>query len=183
MKHATLLAFALCLCLGFRPAPAPAAGGGEGAAPRAGGAMPKTIVMDRIDGDRGAVTFDHAGHVDMASGCGDCHHQHGASQTLSCRECHDLEPAAFRRAVVTGRFRPCAECHPASLRPDAPEVPKLAAAYHRACFRCHKEVGSVGTDPKGCAEMCHSRDALAKGDGEDRGETGAAPGGPAGSTR
>jgi hypothetical protein len=137
----SLLGFWICLV--------PAPGGGAGEA--------KDGVPDGIEGEYGPVPFDHSEHVDMASGCGDCHHQHGPGESLSCRECHRLDPASFRRAIDGTKFRPCRECHPSGIRPDAPETPTLKAAYHRVCFRCHEEFGSVGRDPKGCTGMCHSR--------------------------
>ena len=124
-------------------------------------AEPETVTLGSIASQYGPVVFDHAGHVEMAGGCGDCHHQHGADRTLRCKECHPLDDAAFRRATRTERFRSCRECHPASLSPSDLSRPALKAAYHRACFRCHREVGGIGEDPKGCTEMCHEKKKVA----------------------
>ncbi len=137
----------------------PAGAGQDGAtspSPSSKGVMPKTVTLGSLAGRYEPVEFDHSAHVDMASGCGDCHHQHGSDGTLGCRECHSLDRSAFRRSVRVETFRGCRECHAGpSARPD-PGRTGLAAAYHRACFRCHREVGSVGRDPKGCTETCHA---------------------------
>lgn len=131
--------------------------GVSGPAPASKGAMPATVTLGSLVDRFEPVVFDHSGHVDMASGCGDCHHQHGNDGTLGCRTCHSLDRSAFRRSVRVETFKACRECHAGpSPRPD-PARTGLAAAYHRACFRCHREEGSVGKDPKGCTETCHAR--------------------------
>ncbi|MBK5094201.1 MAG: cytochrome c3 family protein [Deltaproteobacteria bacterium] len=135
------------------------------------GGMPETVTLGSLADRYEPVDFDHSGHVDMASGCGDCHHQHGTDQLLGCRECHSLDSSAFRRSVKVEMFRACRECHAGpSPKPD-PARTGLAAAYHRACFRCHREVGSVGEDPKGCTEMCHARKETAKTARDERPKT------------
>lgn len=124
----------------------------------AGGGAPRALVLGTLSDRYEPVPFNHAGHVSTAGGCNDCHHQHGTGSVLACAGCHALDPASFRKSVGTVSFRPCRECHPGSLRPDKPETVTLKVAYHRACFRCHRgDVGTVGTDPKGCTEMCHAR--------------------------
>jgi hypothetical protein len=139
---------------------------GNAPAPSFRGEMPTTVTLGGLSDRYEPVEFDHAGHVDMASGCGDCHHQHGTEQPLGCRECHSLDRSAFRRSVNVGTFRACGECHAGpSPRPD-PARTGLAAAYHRACFGCHREVGSVGEDPKGCTEMCHAKKETARAAGK-----------------
>jgi hypothetical protein len=137
--------------------PADAGQGGASAPARSGkGSMPKTVSLGSLSDRYEPVVFDHSGHGEMASGCGDCHHQHGTDRILGCRECHSLDASAFRKSVNAGTFRACKECHAGpSPQPD-PGRTGLSAAYHRACFRCHREVGSVGKDPKGCTEMCHA---------------------------
>ncbi len=151
------IAFLVLACV----APVLSAGAGRDGrsapTPPSKGGMPETVTLGSLTDRFEPVVFDHSGHVDMASGCGDCHHQHGSGQTLGCRECHSLDLSAFRRSVSVETFRGCGECHAGpSPQPD-PGRTGLAAAYHRACFRCHREVGSVGEDPKGCTEMCHAR--------------------------
>lgn len=130
---------------------------------RAGvGSGQKKLVLDRITETYAPVIFDHAMHEGQASGCNDCHHQHGGSAVQSCGECHKIDAAAFKRTADVRKIKPCRDCHPASVQIGDPGKPTLKAAYHRACFRCHKEIGSVGQDPKGCTEMCHAAKAQAK---------------------
>jgi hypothetical protein len=35
--------------------------------------------------------------------------------------------------------------------------PGLKIALHRTCFQCHKGMGDIGTDPKGCTQICHAK--------------------------
>lgn len=159
MNRGLPLAFAL-LFLSVLPGSAAAGGGLDGAAasgagPRGG--MPKRIVLRSLAQRFAPVSFDHAGHVDMAEGCGDCHHQHGQEKGAPCRGCHALDASAFRKSLDAATFRPCGACHPASPQAAVDARPGLMAAYHRACFGCHRELGSVGEDPKGCAETCHAK--------------------------
>jgi len=136
------------LLFAFAAAPAAGAGAGE----------PGTLVLGSLSARYAPVVFGHAAHVSTAGGCADCHHQHGTGPGLSCPACHALDEAAFRKAVGATRFRRCGECHPAAPRRDDPGTVPLKAAYHRACFRCHRgEVGTVGEDPRGCTQMCHAR--------------------------
>jgi len=135
----------------------PTEAGPRGDAGRENGAMPKTVTLGTLADRYEPVRFDHAAHVDMASGCGDCHHQHGPDRTLGCRECHSIDPSVFRKSVNAATFRPCRECHAGPAPRPEPARTGLAAAYHRACFRCHREVGGVGEDPKSCTEMCHAK--------------------------
>ena len=153
MKRAIVLSIVACCVLALAPALEAGAGSGQ-----------KKIVLGRIAEAYAPVVFDHAMHEGQASGCNDCHHQHGASQVLSCAECHAIDAAVFKRTANVRRIKPCRDCHPASVRAGDPGTPSLKAAYHRACFRCHKEIGSVGKDPKGCTEMCHAGKAQAKRD-------------------
>jgi hypothetical protein len=51
---------------------------------------------------------------------------------------------------------PCKNCHGAFDRDNA-GMPGLKEAYHRKCFSCHRGMAGIGTDPKGCARMCHVR--------------------------
>lgn len=162
MRNAIPLAIAFLVWACVAPSLLAEAGPGNAPAPSFQGEMPTTVTLGGLTDRYEPVEFDHAGHVDMASGCGDCHHQHGTDRALGCRECHSLDPSAFRRSVNVGTFRACGECHAGpSPRPD-PARTGLAAAYHRACFGCHREVGSVGEDPKGCTEMCHAKKESAR---------------------
>ncbi|HEU5360738.1 MAG TPA: cytochrome c3 family protein [Candidatus Deferrimicrobiaceae bacterium] len=163
MRTKLSLAFALGALVCFAFARIDVAGA-DGTAPArlASAKGPKIVTLGKVASQYGPVVFDHAGHVEMAGGCSDCHHQHGGSRAVSCKECHPLDDAAFRRATRTERFRSCGECHPASLSPSDLSRPALKAAYHRACFRCHREVGGIGEDPKGCTEMCHEKKKVAQ---------------------
>ena len=140
--------FAMILCLAAWAAPLAA---GQ---PPAG---PSKAVLGELAREYEPVRFNHASHVGMASGCGDCHHQHGAEKSISCKGCHALDDAAFRRSVGATTFKACRSCHEATRKAGA-AGPDLKSAYHRACFKCHRgDVGTVGTDPKGCVEMCHAK--------------------------
>ena len=153
MKKAALIAVVLSCWIGVSAA---------GDAP-AGGIVPKALLLGSLSRDYEPVKFDHSGHVSMAGGCADCHHQHGSIQVQACSECHRIDPSVFKKSVDAGRIRPCKDCHAASARPGEIGKPGLKAAYHQACFKCHRgEVGSVGKDPKGCTEMCHVPKAQAK---------------------
>jgi len=148
VKKVILLASALCLLIGVALSLA--------------GEMPKKLTLGSLADQFEPVVFDHSAHVGMASGCNDCHHQHGTEAALSCRECHAIDSAAFKRSVKSGAIQSCRTCHPASVQAADLGKPGLKAAYHRACFKCHREVGSLGKDPKGCTETCHASKAQAK---------------------
>lgn len=156
MKVELPLAIVLCavVCGAWIPS-----AGADGSAPARSprGRMPGTMTLGSLASEYGPVAFDHAAHVEEAGGCGDCHHRHETGTAVGCRECHSLDPPRTGKAVRPARVRPCGECHPAVLSRSDLSRPALKAAYHRACFRCHREVGSVGEDPKGCTEMCHAR--------------------------
>lgn len=156
MKPGTILAVVLFAAASVLSIPE-AGAGGSATAPSPRGKMPGSVVLGSLVSEYGPVAFDHSAHVKEAGSCAECHHQHGTGETLECRKCHSVDPAAFRAAVRVERFRPCSECHSPSLSRTELSRPALQAAYHRACFRCHRDVGSVGEDPKGCTEMCHER--------------------------
>ncbi len=118
--------------------------------------LPGVRTLGTISDQYTAVTFDHAKHVSIAGKCGSCHH-HGDGNTSSCKECHSLSPAAFKNSVAHN-FMPCSNCH-ATLDPDNPAMPGLKVAYHKKCFECHRGMGDIGLDPKGCTELCHARKA------------------------
>lgn len=150
------LPLAIILCAGIFGAGISSAGAGGTAATsslRAG--MPATVTLGSLASEYEPVSFDHAAHVEEADGCGQCHHRHDTGREAGCRGCHS--PDAPARAVRASTVRSCGTCHPAVLSRSDLSRPALKAAYHRACFRCHREVGSVGEDPKGCTEMCHAR--------------------------
>lgn len=115
---------------------------------------PGVVKLDSLSDRYEPVRFDHAKHTAIASNCGTCHHQHGNNGALPCKECHSLEPSVFRNSVVN-TFMPCKNCH-GDFNPSNPGMPALKTAYHQQCFQCHRGIGNVGLDPKGCAEMCHS---------------------------
>lgn len=163
MNKKTVLTIALCWMVALAATPY---AGGEAPAARqaesAKGKMPGTILLGSLAKKYGPVKFDHPKHVGTAGSCSECHHQHGGEQAPSCGGCHKIDAASFRKNVLLGRIRPCGECHSASYDAGKIGQPTLAAAYHRACIKCHREVGSVGADPKGCNEMCHENNAQAR---------------------
>jgi hypothetical protein len=155
VKRATIIAAVLALWIGLWAAGATAADGG----------VPKMLELGKLSDVYEPVRFNHAGHVSTAGGCADCHHQHGSMQVQSCPDCHRIDPKAFKKNENAGSLKPCRDCHTASARPGDIGRPGLKAAYHQACFKCHRgDVGSVGKDPKGCTEMCHVPKAQAKAD-------------------
>jgi predicted CXXCH cytochrome family protein len=115
--------------------------------------MPGLTVLDSIEKMYGPVKFDHEIHTLMAGSCGECHHQHGTD--LGCKNCHSLDSSAFKKTVENS-FLPCKSCH-GEINSDMPGMPSLKVAYHAQCFGCHRGMGNVGLDPKGCTEQCHVR--------------------------
>jgi hypothetical protein len=101
------------------------------------------------------VAFDHEMHTAIAESCSQCHHQHPSVEALTCGNCHSLKASDFKKSAHGG-FLSCRECHDA-IDPDEPGKPGLKAAYHRTCFQCHREMGDVGIDPKGCTLKCHAK--------------------------
>ena len=115
---------------------------------------PEVVKLESLSYKYQPVTFDHAKHAMLAGNCGTCHHEHGNNGKLPCKECHSLAPAAFKNSV-TRNFQSCKSCH-STYNPEMPQLPGLKAAYHSACFQCHRGMGNVGIDPKGCTEICHA---------------------------
>lgn len=117
--------------------------------------LPGTIVIDYIQKQYGAVTFDHEMHVGLAEGCGKCHHMHNEKVNATCRECHTLTVDKFKASANQG-FLPCSGCH-TDFSPDSPEMPGLKVAFHKACFQCHVGIGELGSSPQGCTKTCHTK--------------------------
>ena len=162
MNKKTALAFVICLLAVLAAtlrAGAESPPGHPSRSPK--GKMPGKLLLGSIAETYRPVEFDHAKHVGISGSCAECHHQHDGGRELSCSECHRIDAAAFRKNVNLARIRSCGECHPATYHPENPGRPTLKAAYHRACIQCHREVGSVGKDPKGCVELCHETNARA----------------------
>lgn len=118
---------------------------------------PGTRVLDSLKDAYAPVTFDHPKHVSLAGNCSACHHEHGLADGLPCRQCHALNPQIFKNSV-SSTFMACKNCHGAFDR-DQAGMPGLKTAYHKQCFTCHRGMGNIGTDPKGCAEICHAKGA------------------------
>jgi predicted CXXCH cytochrome family protein len=122
--------------------------------------VPKELVLGSLSNIYEPVRFNHSGHISTAGGCADCHHQHGSTQVQSCSECHRIDPSDFKKNMIAGKLKPCGDCHGAS---DRPGRIGLKTAYHKACFKCHKEdVGSGVKNLTGCTEMCHALKAKEK---------------------
>lgn len=120
--------------------------------------LPKVVVLDSISTHYEPVIFDHETHVMIAGGegnCSECHHQHPAIGTQLCNDCHSIDSAEYRRSVVHS-FLSCQSCH-GTYDVSNPAMPGLKVAYHGTCFKCHKGMGNIGIDPKGCTEMCHAK--------------------------
>jgi hypothetical protein len=108
---------------------------------------PDTVKLDSIAKTYPPVVFSHGKHASLAGNCGTCHHHHSNS---NCKDCHALSASA-----VSSNFPACKNCHAARDR-GAPGMPGLEVAYHRTCFECHRGMGNLGVDPKGCNEVCHA---------------------------
>ncbi len=126
----------------------------------AGGSVPASDgpdvrILDSIQNTYGPVTFDHRKHAQLAPACVDCHHEHSMAKGLPCKECHAITPAAFKGSV-TRTFLACSSCH-ADADPANPGLPGLKTAYHKQCFSCHRGMGNIGTDPRGCTQLCHAK--------------------------
>lgn len=113
---------------------------------------PKVILLDSISNKFTPVRFDHEKHITFSSGCSKCHHEHQNNESLSCKDCHTLSPALFKKSVQRN-FMACKTCH-SEFNPSMPQIPDLKAAYHRSCFKCHRGI-DVGIEPKGCSGRCH----------------------------
>jgi hypothetical protein len=146
MKIKTSIALGLSLCILFAAAYLSA---GETR-------LPGVRVLGNISDKFEPVTFDHPKHVSIAGKCDACHH-HGNGNSSSCKECHALSPSAFKNSVVNS-FMPCTNCHGAYDRENA-AMPGLKVAYHKKCFECHRGMGDLGLNPKGCTELCHAQKA------------------------
>jgi len=118
---------------------------------------PGVRILDSIKDVYTPVKFDHPKHVSIAGNCSACHHEHGMADGLPCKQCHALTPQTFKNSV-NHSFMPCKNCHTTADRDNA-SMPGLKTAYHKQCFTCHRGMGNIGTDPKGCAEICHARNA------------------------
>lgn len=116
---------------------------------------PGIVKLDTLSDKYEPVRFDHAKHASIAGNCGTCHHEHGNSATLPCKDCHSIGHSTFKDSV-TNNFMACKNCHSA-YEPSNPSMPGLKVAYHKSCFECHRGMGNVGIDPSGCVQMCHAK--------------------------
>jgi hypothetical protein len=119
--------------------------------------VPGVRVLDSIKDIYTPVKFDHPKHVSIAGNCSACHHEHRIADGLPCKQCHAVTPQTFKNSV-THSFMACKNCHGAFDRDNA-AMPGLKTAYHMQCFKCHRGMGNIGTDPKGCIELCHDKGA------------------------
>ncbi len=132
-----LIVFAALISAGFASAP------------------PSVSTLDSISDKYQPVRFDHAKHTSLAGNCGTCHHQHGNSASLPCKECHAVNTELFKKSV-TSNFVACKNCH-GTYDPANPRMPGLKTAYHQQCFQCHRGMAEVGESPAGCTAMCHGK--------------------------
>ena len=118
---------------------------------------PGVSILDSLKDTYTPVKFDHPKHVSIAGNCSACHHEHGIADGLPCKQCHALTPQNFKNSV-SHSFMACKSCHTTADRDNA-TMPGLKTAYHKQCFKCHRGMGNIGTDPKGCTEICHAKRA------------------------
>ena len=130
----------------------------------AGENVPKIITLGTLSKVYEPVRLDHAEHISMIGGCEDCHHQHRSMQVQSCPECHRIDPSVFRKNVNAGVLKPCGACHAVVNPPGGRKRLELKAAYHQACFKCHKD--EVAGTPMGCNGMCHAPKEEARREGK-----------------
>ncbi|NOY65502.1 MAG: cytochrome c3 family protein [Nitrospirae bacterium] len=116
--------------------------------------IPEITVLDSISNIYEPVRFDHATHSMIAERCVVCHHEHPSNADL-CKNCHGLDDSIFKKSL-SSTFMNCDNCH-GKYDPSNPGMPGLKVAYHRKCFQCHKGMGMIGEDPKGCTQICHAR--------------------------
>ncbi|OIP61653.1 MAG: hypothetical protein CO150_05430 [Nitrospirae bacterium CG_4_9_14_3_um_filter_53_35] len=128
---------------------------GSGPASPSGVTAPGTILLDSLSRIYEPVNFNHEMHTSIAEHCSQCHHQHPSAKEVTCMECHSLTASDFKKSAATG-FIACRSCHEA-IDPAQPNMPGLKAAYHRACFRCHRDMGDAGLDPQSCSMKCHAK--------------------------
>ncbi|GAB4387715.1 MAG: hypothetical protein Kow0025_02830 [Thermodesulfovibrionales bacterium] len=114
---------------------------------------PATVVLGSIADKYQPVKFDHAMHTYVMESCGQCHHEHPRVKNLTCQNCHSIDKGQFKSSVTMG-FMACKNCH-GDYNPSNPSMPGLKAAYHQACFECHRDMGDVGQGPQGCTQKCH----------------------------
>ena len=121
----------------------------------ADGSSPGVRVLNSLMNQYGPVRFDHEKHVSIAGSCAACHHEHKEGSAFSCKSCHSLTPSAFKGSAHQS-FTACRNCH-GEADPNTPGIPGLKTAYHKQCFQCHRGMAGIGSDPKGCAELCHAK--------------------------
>lgn len=116
--------------------------------------VPSKVILNTIEKDFPAVQFNHESHETYTGDCAVCHHTHPAKSELSlCKNCHNLSNKSFKDSVGN-TFMPCKTCH-GMYNINSPSIPDLKVAYHQKCFSCHKDMGEIGKDPKGCLKICH----------------------------
>lgn len=153
MKKATIIAVAIFFLTGISAA-------GDGSA---GENVPKVILLGSLSKVYEPVRLDHAEHISTIGGCEECHHQHRSMNVQSCSECHRIDSSVFKKNVNTATLKPCGTCHAVTNPPGDRGRLELKAAYHQACFKCHKD--EVAGTPKGCNGMCHTPKAEGKQEG------------------
>lgn len=120
------------------------------------GTKANVIVLNSLEDLYGPVEFDHAMHTNIAEGCWDCHHQHQSVKELACESCHAIDLSVFKKSTNRSYLMPCKTCH-GQFEASMPGMPGLKVAYHSQCFNCHRGMGRIGLNPKGCTEQCHAK--------------------------
>jgi hypothetical protein len=121
--------------------------------------VPDQVSIDLMVKYFDAVEFDHEMHTELGEDCSACHHHtagtgtadercvrcHADSDkaaTVSCRECHVVDP--FSAEHINRKAADVYQFHI--------DTPGLKAAYHWSCVGCHEKMDG----PTGCQD-CHAR--------------------------
>jgi len=134
----------------------------------AGGNLPTILILGSLSKVYEPVRFNHAEHVSLAGGCGDCHHQHRLLKIQTCSECHRSIPPLSKRTLsptrsclagIVTRRREARKLRAAGtqvrLPPGLPQMP---------LGRC----GQRREEPGRLHEVCHARKSLRTGKRKSR---------------
>lgn len=100
----------------------------------------KEISIDHLEGNKGAVKFDHSKHameykVDgKAIACTECHHtaKSDSDKMVACSECHSKDGT---EKTVDGKKAP-----PLGEKSSSGNVKMSSVLMHDTCRDCHKKV-------------------------------------------
>jgi hypothetical protein len=121
--------------------------------------VPDQVSIDLMAKYFDPVEFDHEMHTELGEDCSACHHHtagtgtvddrcvrchadSGEAATVSCRDCHVVDP--FSAVHINRKAADVYQFHI--------DTPGLKAAYHWNCIGCHEKMDG----PTGCQD-CHAR--------------------------